>query len=112
VESLSIGQVVLATFPFSDLTSNKLRPCLIIGVAEFDDVVLCQITSKRYRSKRAVALLQTDFSRGAIVTDSFIRPDKIATLDKSMIRSTLGSISNAKLREVKFKLKDFLEIDQ
>jgi mRNA interferase MazF len=110
MENLSIGQVVLATFPFSDLSSNKLRPCLVIGVAEFDDVVLCQITSKRYRSKRAIPLLQSEFLKGSIVIDSFIRPDKIATLDKDMIKQVLGRISDNKLDTVKQKLKLFLEI--
>ena len=111
MENLSIGQVVLAAFPFSDLTSKKLRPCLIIGIAEFEDIVLCQITSKRYRSERAIALLQSDFSQGAIVVNSFIRPDKIATLDRSMIKKVLGDLSNPKLLDVKLKLKEFLEID-
>jgi mRNA interferase MazF len=111
MEELSIGQIVLATFPFSDLTSNKLRPCLVIGIAEFDDVALCQITSRRYHSQRAVPLTNDDFDRGSIITNSFIRPDKIATLDKSMIKKTLGTITDTKLREVKVKLKAFLEID-
>lgn len=110
MENLSVGQVVLATFPFSNLTSNKLRPCLVIGIAEFDDIALCQITSKQYQSKRAIALLQSDFIQGTIVTNSFIRPDKIATLDKNMIKQILGSISESKLGEVKLKLKLFLEI--
>jgi len=111
MESLSIGQVVLATFPFSDLTSNKLRPCLVIGLAEFNDIALCQITSKRYRSRRAVALLKTDFSEGSIVTNSFIRPDKIATLDRGTVKTVLGTVSDSKLYEVKRMLKEFLKID-
>lgn len=110
MEDLSIGQVVLATFPFSDLTINKLRPCLVIGIAEFNDIVLCQITSKQYQSKRAVRLLKSDFIKGTIVTNSFIRPDKIATLDRKMIKQTLGTISENKLNTVKMELKLFLEI--
>lgn len=110
MEGLSIGQVVLASFPFSDLRSAKLRPCLVIGIAEFNDVVLCQITSNKYGSKRAITLKRDDFSQGSIVVDSYIRPDKIATLDKGMIKQVLGSISTAKLDEVKLKLKTFLEI--
>ncbi len=47
----------------------------------------------------------------SIVVDSFIRPDKIATLDKAMIQQILGNISYEKLQEVKLKLKVFLEID-
>jgi mRNA interferase MazF len=110
MEKLSIGQVVLATFPFSNLESNKLRPCLIIGIAEFENIVLCQITSKRYHSKRAISLKSSDFAKGSIVTDSFIRPDKIATLDKMMIKRVLGTLSNDKLSEFKLGLKAFLEI--
>ncbi len=111
MDSLSIGQVVLATFPFSDLASNKLRPCLVIGIADFNDTLLCQITSKDYGSKKAVKLLKSDFSSGSLVVNSFIRPDKIATLDKARIKRELGTITEAKLNEVKERLKVILEIN-
>jgi mRNA interferase MazF len=111
LEGLSVGQVVLATFPFSDLTSPKIRPCFIIGIAEFDDVVLCQITSNRYGSKRAISLRESkDFAEGSIVTDSFIRPDKIVTLDQQLIKHVLGTVTRKKQLEVKSSLKEFLEI--
>jgi mRNA interferase MazF len=111
MEKLSIGQVALATFPFSNLSSSKLRPCLVIGIAGFDDIVLCQITSKSYKSKRAVELTQKDFAQGSIVTNSFIRPDKIATLDRNMIKRILGTVTESKLKEIKLNLKVFLEIE-
>ncbi len=110
MESVSIGQVVLASFPFSDLTSKKLRPCLIIGIAEFNDVVLCQITSQQYGSKRAVSLHTSDFKEGSIIQDSYIRPDKLATLDRKMIKQTLGAVTGSKLNEVKNVLKAFFEM--
>jgi len=55
-------------------------------------------------------LTNSDFTKGSIITDSFIRPDKIATLDKVMIRRTLGTITDSKLSEVKLSLRNFLEI--
>ena len=111
MESLSVGQVVLATFPFSDLSSNKLRPCLVIGIADLNDILLCQITSKNYGSRKSVKLLKSDFSRGSIVINSFIRPDKIATLDRAKIKRKLGVITEVKLNEVKERLKIILEIN-
>lgn len=111
MESLSIGQVVLATFPFSDLYSSKHRPCLVLGIADFNDVLLCQITSKSYGSKKAIRLAKNDFSEGSIVVDSFIRPDKIATLDMNRVIKILGMVDNRKLNEVKHELKSILEID-
>ncbi len=110
MEDLSIGQVVLASFPFSNLASSKVRPCLIIGIAEFNDIALCQITSKRYSSKTALPLRIDDFKTGSLVTDSFIRPDKIATLDRTLIKQILGTVSSTKLSEVKLNLKNFFEI--
>lgn len=110
MESLSIGQVVLATFPFSDLSSTKLRPCLILGLTVFNDVLLCQITSRPYGNKAAVKITKNDFRSGSIVIDSFIRPDKIATLNISRIKRSLGIIDDEKLNEVKQKLIKIFEI--
>jgi mRNA interferase MazF len=110
VEILSIGQVVLARFPFSDLSNQKLRPCVVIGLAEFDDILLCQITSKPYGSKRAISLATKDMQSGSIVVDSYIRPDKIATLDQKMLTKNLGHLKPQKLAEVKAVLKKILEI--
>ncbi len=108
--SLSIGQVVLATFPFSDLNAAKLRPCLVIGLADFNDILLCQITSKNYGSRKAISLTASDFSQGTIVRDSFVRPDKIATLHMSRVKTTLGRINNKKLNEIKQSIKSIMEI--
>lgn len=110
MESISIGQVILASFPFSDLTSKKQRPCLVIGLAEFDDIIVCQITSRSYSSRRAITLTKDDFQSGSIVVDSFIRPDKIATLDKKTITKILGTLKSAKVKKVKTVLKRVFEI--
>lgn len=40
------GDVVVVPFPFSDLTSAKRRPALILAELEGDDRILCQITSQ------------------------------------------------------------------
>ena len=40
------GDVVVAPFPFSDLSTTKKRPAVVVAVFTGDDVVLCQITSK------------------------------------------------------------------
>jgi mRNA interferase MazF len=43
------GDVVVALFPFSDLTQAKSRPALVITVLEGNDLILCQITSQSNR---------------------------------------------------------------
>jgi len=80
-------------------------------MADFDDILLCQITSKSYGSRKVVSLAKSDFAQGTIVVDSYIRPDKIATLGRKRLRKTLGAINAEKLDEVKQRLKSILEIE-
>ena len=109
--SLSIGQVVLAAFPFSDMSSMKLRPCLIVGIAEFNDIIVCQITSQAYSSNQAISLSSDDFIKGTIALNSFIRPDKLATLDIKLVRAVLGTINSDVLHVVKIALATIFEIN-
>ena len=42
----AVGQVVSALFPFSDLSSRKYRPALIVAIVDLDDLILCQSNVK------------------------------------------------------------------
>jgi mRNA interferase MazF len=110
MESISIGQVILVSFPFSDLSSKKIRPCLIVGLAEFNDIIVCQLTSRSYSSKRAIPLTVNDFASGSLIIDSYVRPDKIATLDKTVIKQVIGTIKQKKLAEIKNTLCVIFEL--
>ena len=57
-------QVVLAPFPFSDLTRTKMRPAVVLAEAGHDDWILCQVTSNPYRDIRSIPLDARDFSHG------------------------------------------------
>ncbi|MHB1864797.1 MAG: type II toxin-antitoxin system PemK/MazF family toxin [Candidatus Saccharimonadales bacterium] len=97
---LKVGQVVTSKFPFSDLSNQKVRPALVVAIVDFDDVILCQITSKEYSSSNPIGLVATDFKRGSLPTNSFVRPDKLFTAEESMISSIYGELSAQKTNEV------------
>lgn len=73
---------MLVPFPYSDLSSRKLRPAFVAALADRGDVILCQITSRRYASGRALPLAAA--STG-LERDSFLRPDKLFTADARLI---------------------------
>lgn len=77
------GSVVLIRFPFSDLTSQKLRPAVVIAGVGREDYVLCQVTSKPYDSC-AIELMEKEFSRGSLQRVSYARPGKLYTADSSI----------------------------
>lgn len=101
MEELIVGAVVTLPFPYADFTSFKIRPALVVGKAEFDNLILCQITSKSYSSKAAIMLESDEFATGGLNLKSYIRPDNLFTVESSLINGRVGNINNAKLKRVR-----------
>lgn len=100
MERLVKGDVVVLPFPYSDLSSSKKRPALIIAILEGDDIILCQITSRKRYDKYAVELKDSDFKQGKLYVDSYIKPNRIFTADKSIILYKIGLVKEKKIDEV------------
>ena len=94
------GDVVVIPFPFSDLSGSKRRPALVVADWGGDDVMLCQITSQSKRDGLEVPLTQSDFDNGRLPIASHIRPNKVFTADKRIIRYVAGKVSDTKYGEV------------
>src|SRR3989338_10104734 len=89
----AVGSVVLVTFPFSNLKGQKIRPALVLANVEFNNLILCQITSKPYTSKISIRLKSTDFATGGLPVVSYVRPDKLFTADTTIIKNTVGQLT-------------------
>lgn len=95
-----VGQVVVIPFPFSDLKDSKLRPALVLAVAEDGDLILCQITSRSYSSLTALKLTSKDFATGNLPIDSYVRPDKIFTADDTIVTRIVGKLKPTTTRSI------------
>src|SRR5258707_12834791 len=100
MEKFTVGSVVLVSFPFSNLKGKKIRPALVLARVEFDNFILCQITSKSYSSKTAISIQQSDFEEGMLPLKSFVRPDKLFTADKTIINSKAGELKLSKRKTI------------
>ncbi len=100
------GDVVLLPFPFTDLTSSKQRPALIISDDEFNregiDVVMCAITSQSpdETSKYELSLKLEEMKNAGLPKPSKVKCGKIVTLDSRLIKKKLGKISNSSMKSV------------
>jgi mRNA interferase MazF len=94
------GVVVLVRFPFSDLSSSKLRPALVVAGAGGTDWILCQITSNAYGDAAAVALTTGSFAEGRLHRESFVRPAKLFTASESIIVRQVGRLTSRAQRMV------------
>jgi mRNA interferase MazF len=102
------GDVVVAPFPFSDLSASKRRPALVIATLTGDDIILCQITSKTAGDSYAVPLLAADFTSGKLPHDSNIRPNRIFTADSVIVLYRAGKLAPKKVHEVVAKITEIL----
>jgi len=104
------GDVVVLPFPFSDLSSSKRRPALVVAVASTDDIILAQITSRSFSDNYAVELSDTDFSDGGISVASNIRPNKLFTADVSIIAYKAGNIKMQKMKDVAATISTLISV--
>ena len=107
--TFAVGDVVLIPFPYADFSRFKKRPALVVGAAEFDNLILCQITSQAETSRKALLLKDDDFAKGSLQRDSFARPDKLFTVDRSIIELRLGSLHSVKIEKVKNAVRQLFE---
>jgi mRNA interferase MazF len=95
VGRLAVAVVVLVRFPFSDPSSTKLPPALVLASAAGSDSILCQITSNPYGDPRALPLTAASFVEGGLSRDSFVRPAKLFTASESIVVRQAGRLSPA-----------------
>jgi len=109
-DTIPRGTVVLVPFPFTDLSSEKLRPAVVISneLVQEKDVCVAFITSQLPAVIPADGILikedNEDFPSTGLKTSSIIRTNKIATLDRKVVLGMLGNLSPKLVRELNKKL--------
>ncbi len=103
------GDVVVVLFPFSNLTNAKKRPALVIKQLNRDDAIVCQITKQNVPDGYSIELRSDEFSKGRLPIDpSYIRPNRLFTVDTNIVEKKVGSLTKAKVDEVVEKIIDII----
>jgi mRNA interferase MazF len=99
------GKIVLIPFPFTDLTSTKLRPALVLYENE-KDVVAAFISSRIAKTKPTDVLINREnpkFKQTGLKLESTLKLDKIATLSKELILGEIGEVGPKLKKEINEK---------
>jgi len=108
--------IVLVSFPYTDFSSAKKRPAVIISRSHFNvthaDVICCAITSNPKEYGSSINLSNQDLVVGAIRFDSRIKPTKLFTLSQGNILRKIAIISNEKCREILAVLNDAIILEE
>jgi len=109
MEGFVKGEVVVIEFPFSNLKDVKRRPVLIVKVPKGEDVIVAQITGESYENSVEIPIKKEDFKQGSLKRDSYIRIDKIASIEKFLIEYKAGALKQEKFNEIIDKICSFLK---
>ena len=110
------GTIILIPFPFTDLSSQRIRPGLVVSCDDRrgDDVIVVFISSvlSKHVGKAEVVIQKTtpSFPETGLKVSSVIKCDKIATLDKRIVIGELGHIQKTIQKEVDARLRAVLNL--
>lgn len=100
--------IVLIPFPFSDLSSYKVRPALVISNTNFnsknEDVICCMITSEPTPHLHTIPITKNDIESGNLPLEGKIKTYRIFTISKTKILKTLGKLKWLKSNKVQKEL--------
>lgn len=95
------GDIVLVSFPFTDLTFAKRRPALVVSPDIFNefnqDLVLLAVTSQLSPSPYAISVLPGDCQDGALPKESMVKLTKIFTLSSALVMKKLCRLGDRRL---------------
>ena len=109
MEGFVKGDIIILEFPFSNLIQVKRRPSLVIKVPKGEDVIVCQITGKSYEKSVEIPIKKENFSKGNLKVESYVRLDKIFSVEKYLIKYKAGSLKQEKFNEIIDKVCFFLK---
>ena len=103
-EAVFQREVLLVPVPFTDLSSSKKRPVLVLSNDAYnstsDDFLAAGITSKVAKRSHAVIIEPNDLEGGSLPLTSQIRADKIYALNKNIVLKKFGKVNASVFREV------------
>ena len=99
-----IGDVFWANYPFTTLIAAKPRPVIVVAdVREGDEMdwVVCEVTSQPRDLAMAMRLFPDDFQEGSLPRDSWARPNRLFTLNDSVLTDRRGRLTDGKIAEIR-----------
>ena len=107
------GEVWLVRFPFTDLTTTKLRPALVVAT-HGEDIIVMGLFSRVPTTLRATWVLIGDrdgaFGQTGLKKSSILKAEKIAVIHESVFQRRLGILSADLIAESQAALKKALLI--
>jgi mRNA interferase MazF len=110
-----VGDIVLAAFPFTDLSGLKRRPCVVTALAETPgDFIVAFVTSGEAgrfpRFGVTITPAHPGWEQTRLKAPSVIRVDRICTLNTALVSGRLGVLGADLQHAVRERIKTLFGI--
>ena len=106
----SQGDIVLIPIPFTDLSSTRRRPVIVISNngyhARTEDMVVVAMTSNPNVTPYSFVLTNADLLTGSLDPAGNGEPDKIYTLSQQLVMKKFGQVREPVLDEIARRFGD------
>ena len=100
----SFGDIVLVPFPFTDQSTTKKRPAVIISSEQYNrqrpDIIIMAVTSQMQSANYFGDMTIRQWQQAGLLKPSVIKPI-FTTVEKRLVLKKLGSMSNDDRKELK-----------
>lgn len=103
------GSLLLVPFPFSDGGASKRRPVLALTSPDsYGDFVALPVTSRGHQ-KNLLALAASDLAEGNLPRVSWVRTDRVVTLNVGFVIKSFGKVTGVFRRKALDSLCAFVD---
>ncbi|MCL5068061.1 MAG: type II toxin-antitoxin system PemK/MazF family toxin [Thaumarchaeota archaeon] len=96
--NISQRDIMLLTFPFSNLKGAKVRPALVIANnsynSKFDDFLAVPLMSNLHVRDFCIGVTNEDLESGNLIVKSKLKADKMFSANKELVRMKIGKLKN------------------
>jgi mRNA interferase MazF len=107
----SFGDVLLVPFPFTDQTTTKKRPTIVISSNTYNrqkpDILLIAVTSQIHTQLEFGEILIDEWEKAGLIKLSAVKPI-ITTLEKHLVTKKLGKLEAKDMQSLKNLLQQII----
>ena len=106
------GDIVLIPIPFTDLSSSKRRPAIVVSCDAYngatDDMIVVTMTSNPAPAPYSFTITSSDLALGRLNRPGTVRVDKIYTLSQTLMVARFGRVNDATLGRIERVLDEVI----
>jgi len=108
------SDVILVPFPFTDQTTTKKRPAVVVSSEKYNsgrpDLIIMAITSRMHQMDKLGEKLVTNWQGAGLLKPSVFKPI-LATIENTLVLRHLGSLQSEDRHTLGLILQDIIGSD-